>query len=288
MKAMSPRQRLLMGCVLISFSSVFVNLASVPSTVSAFYRVAIGGVVLSVLWWVRRARFSRRPAPAVLLAAAAIFFALDLGLWHRAIDLIGPGLSTLLASLQVFFMAAAGRVLFGQRLSWLQLASIPLALIGLSLLVGLDLDRIQGDYGLGVLLGLLTAMTYAGFMLSLRQAQAPTSRRLPIAELALVSLGSAALLAIAATAREESLAVELPIDWLWLGSLGTLCHVAGWLAIASSLPQVSTAVAGLTLTLQPMLTLVWDILIFGRSLSVLEGGGALLTLLAVQLGSRRG
>ena len=287
MKPMSPRHRLLVGCLLISFSSVFVGLSSVPSTVSAFYRVAIGGVVLAGLWLLRRARFSRAPTPWALLAAAAVFFALDLGFWHRAIDFVGPGLSTLLASLQVFFMAAAGRVLFGQRLTWAQLAAIPIALIGLTMLVGIDLDKLETGYGLGVVLGLLTALTYAGFMLCLRQAQAPGNQRLPIAELAIVSLASAVLLSGAAVQRGESLVVHEAIDWLWLGSLGTLCHVGGWLAIASSLPRVSTAVAGLTLTLQPMLTLVWDVLIFGRGLTLLEASGAVLTLVAVQLGSRR-
>lgn len=283
----SPRLRLLLGCVLISFSSVFAKLSSVGPTSSAFYRVAIGGAVLALLVLLAKAKLSRSPAPLLLLAGAALFFALDLGFWHRSILAIGPGLSTLLASLQVFFMAAAGFVFLGQKPARNQILAIPLAIAGLACIVGLDWSILSAEYRTGVLLGLLTAMTYAGYMMTLRQAQAPDSKRLPIAELALVSLLSALLLGGTALVEGQSLAITKGIDYVWLGCLGVLCHVCGWLCIAGSLPKLSPAVAGLTLTLQPVLTFVWDIVIFGRGVTAIEAVGGLVTVFAIYLGSRR-
>lgn len=283
---LSPRVRLLAGCVAISFSSVFANLTTVAPTVSAFYRVAIGGAVLTAILVVKRCPLTRRPTPVTLLLAAAVFFALDLALWHRSIEYIGPGLSTLLASFQVFFMTAAGLVFFGQRPSLQQLVAVPMAILGLALLVGLDWSVLSPEYRAGIVLGLLTAMTYAGYMLTLRQSQAGGSGRLPVTELAIVSLGSAGLLAVSVIVEGESFALGAPIDVVWLGCLGVVCHVGGWLLIASSLPRLSPAIAGLTLTMQPVLTLGWDILIFDRGLTLLEATGGLLTLTAIWLGSR--
>ena len=281
----SPRIRLLAGAFLISFSSVFANLASVPPTVSGFYRVAIGGVVLSavVIW--KRCRFSRRPAPLWLLAAAGLLFALDLGFWHRSIGYIGPGLSTLLASFQVFFMTAAGYFFFKQVPSRAQMAAVPLALAGLALIAGVDWQELPEDYRWGIVLGLLTGLTYAGYLLTLRQVQRPGVSQLPIAELAAVSMVTAAFLAVAAGFEGNSLVLTKAEDAVWLSCYGVICHVLGWILIASSLPRLRTAVAGLILTLQPVLTVVWDVLIFGRAFSALEAAGMSLTVGAIYLGS---
>jgi drug/metabolite transporter (DMT)-like permease len=164
----SPKTRLLIGAVLISFSLVFAKLATVPPTVSAFYRVAIGGMVLLVLTLVRRYHFTRQPAPWGLLVAAGVFFALDLGFWHSSIHYIGPGLSTLIASFQVFFMAGAGVLLFKQTLPKRQLIAIPLAILGLALITGLDWSSHSETYRWGIVFGLVTALTYASYLLTVR------------------------------------------------------------------------------------------------------------------------
>ncbi|MCA8944103.1 MAG: DMT family transporter [Planctomycetes bacterium] len=283
----SPQLRLFAGCALISFSSVFVTLSSVAPTVSAFYRVAIGGVVLLAILWRAKWPFTRAPVPYALLAGAIVFFALDLAFWHRSIEFVGPGLATLLASFQVFFMTAAGIVWFGQRPNRIQLLAIPLALFGLALVVGLDWSVLSEQYRDGVVFGLLTGLVYAGYLLCLRQAQTGGSGRLPVAELAVVSLGSAVLLAGSAFVEGRSLAIERPIDYLWLGCLAILCHVGGWLLIASSLPRVPTAIAGLLLTMQPVLTFFWDVMLFGRSFTATEVTGVALAILGVWLGARR-
>ena len=64
-----------------------------------------------------------------LVPAAA--FAADLWLWHRSILLVGPGLSTLLANTQVFFMALAGVWFYRERIGPRFVAGITLAFAGL-------------------------------------------------------------------------------------------------------------------------------------------------------------
>ncbi|MGH8312596.1 MAG: EamA family transporter, partial [Gammaproteobacteria bacterium] len=130
--------RLIAGAVMISFSAVFVELVSVSPATSAFYRVLFGGLILLaiVLW--RRERLRLKPAALAACGLAAVFFALDLSFWHRSILYVGPGVATLLANFQVFLLAAAGVIAFRERLTWFQMVAIPLAILGLVLLVGFD------------------------------------------------------------------------------------------------------------------------------------------------------
>lgn len=284
--AANPRLRLLAGAALISFTPVFTTLVSVPPTTSAFWRVLIGGVTL-VLWIaVSRRRWRLDAGVVAALVAAAVCFALDLWFWHRSILYVGPGLATLLANFQVFGMTLAGLLFLGQRPSAAQLLAIPLALAGLALIVGIDWGALPDQYRRGVVFGLLTALCYTGYLLAMRRTQTRADAGVPIPELAVMSLCTAALLGGAALADGSSLAVTRLEDVGWLLAYGVLCHVLGWLLITSSLSQVSAALVGLSLLLQPLLSFIWDILFFGRSVSLSEAAGASLALGAIYLGAR--
>jgi drug/metabolite transporter (DMT)-like permease len=283
----SPRVRLYVGATLISFSPVWVRLVSVAPTTSGFYRVLIGGIALTafLLFTGRRLEMSRRIL--LLVLASALFFALDLWFWHRSIVYIGPGLSTLLANFQVFFMMLAGVLLFGQRPRPSQLLAVPLALVGLGMIVGFDWRALPGDYRLGVVFGLLTAVAYTGYMLCMRSARSDAKRAVPVREIAVMSLACALLLGLSALATGDSLAVTSYVDATWLLAYGLLSHSLGLMFIASSLPKVATAEAGLALLLQPTLSFAWDVLIFARPLTPVDLAGALLALFAIWLGARQ-
>ncbi len=282
----NPLLRLFAGATFISFSPVWVKLADVSPTASGFYRLAIGGVALALFLAVsgRRLQLSKRAWQ--ILVVAAIFFALDIWFFHRSIIIVGPGLATLLSNFQVFFMMLAGVLLLGQRPHLLQLIAIPLALFGLGLIVGFDWNALSSDYRIGVILGLLAALFYAGYMLLMRAARRDSSDPLPVREVAVISLGSAVILGIAAIAEGESLLVPSMLDAVWLFNYGLFSQCLGLLLIASSLRMVTTTQAGIALLLQPTLSFTWDVLFFDRAMTALELVGAGLTLFAIYLGSR--
>ncbi|MDJ0814105.1 MAG: DMT family transporter [Woeseiaceae bacterium] len=285
--ASNPRLRLFAGAALISLSPVWVKLVSVSPTTSGFYRVLIGGVALSLYLLVMRKRlaFSRRVW--TLLVLAAVFFALDLWFWHRSIIYIGPGLSTLLANFQVFILMLVGILFLGQKPAAPQVVAIPLALVGLGMIVGFDWQGLPGDYRLGVILGLITAICYAGYLLTMRFSRQAAAADMPTREIAVVSLVSAALLGISALAEGQSLALTSMADVGWLAAYGILSHCLGYILIVSSLPQVSTTEAGIALLLQPTLSFVWDVLFFARPMTPMELAGAAIAIGAIYLGSRK-
>jgi len=282
----NPTLRLFIGAALISLSPVWVRLVDVAPSVSGFYRVLIGGAALVIYLLVTRRQLHLSKRAWWLLVAASVFLSLDLWFWHRSIIYVGPGLSTLLANFQVFFMMIAGIVFLRQVPRTAQIVAVPLALLGLAMIVGFDWAALPKDYKLGVVLGLLTALAYACYLLTLRLIREGSSFRVPTREMAVVSMMCSVILAITVLAEGESLAIGTYEDFGWLVGYGVLSHCLGWLFIASSLSEVTAVEAGIALLLQPTLSFVWDVLIFGREMTVIELAGASLALIAIYLGSR--
>ncbi|BEQ14847.1 DMT family transporter [Desulfoferula mesophila] len=279
---------LLAGATLISFSAVMVRLVSVGPTASAFYRVLIGGLALA-LWTRLRGKALWAGWSALGLAAlAGLLFALDLSLWHRAILLLGPGLSTILANFQVFAVAGVGVLVLGEKPGWRLGVSIPLAMLGLWLLVGVNWRELGDGYQHGVVLGLLTACAYGSYILCLRWSVRRVGGLDSMANVALISLVCAVILWLELLGSGESLAVSSAWDWGWLVVYGLICHAVGWVLISLALKQVAASRAALALLLQPTLSFVWDVVIFGRPTTALEAGGALLAVAAIYLGTTGG
>ena len=136
----SPQLRLFIGAALISLSPVWVKLVDVPPSTSGFYRVLFGSAALVVFLLVTRKRPSFSKTGLADAGDRRRFFRPDLWFWHRSINYIGPGLSTLLANFQVFIMMIAGFVLFKQIPRPIQLLAVPMALMGLALIVGTGLE----------------------------------------------------------------------------------------------------------------------------------------------------
>jgi drug/metabolite transporter (DMT)-like permease len=282
----NPTLRLFIGAALISLSPVWVELVHVSSTTSAFWRLAIGGVVIAAYLVVSRKRLQFGARVWSLLALAAFFLAADLWFYHRSMQFVGPGLATLLANFQVFVMAAAGFLVLRQRPTAKQLVAIPLAFAGLALIVGLDWGELPENYRRGIVFGLAAAVTYAAYLLAIRSSRHDAKTLVPSREIAVVSLFGAAMLGATALREGVPLAITHGPDLVWLVCYGVLSHGLGMLFITSSLPHVTTTQAGLALLLQPTLSFAWDVAFFARPMRPSEFVGAALALFAIYLGSR--
>ncbi|MBI5016141.1 MAG: DMT family transporter [Deltaproteobacteria bacterium] len=276
---------LLVGAFVISFSAVFVRLAHVGPTMAGFYRTFFGGLVLAAFTVARGEPLWRGRVPALWATVAGILFAVDLSCWHRSIHFIGPGLATILGNFQVFFLAAVGLLVFRERPSWRFFVSVPLAVGGLLLLVGLDWESLGPSYRSGLALGFATALAYTGYTLSLRHSRGLAGALTPAANLTGVSLVTAAIMGLEATVQGESFHIPDARTWGCLLAYGALCQALGWVAISRGIAKVPASRVGLLLLLQPMLTFVWDIVLFDRPTSAVEMGGAFLTVGAIYLGS---
>lgn len=280
----SPTLRLVLGAAMISFSPIFVRLVSVEAEVSAFYRVFFGAIILLSYLLFKRDYQPVNKQFLLIIVLAAFFFALDLGFWHKSIQYVGAGLSTLLANFQVIILTIVGFLFFKDKPTLLKLAAIPLALFGLFLILGTGDLQTKG-YLAGIIFGLLTAVSYAGYILCLRQARSGDDAHITtLQELTMVTVITVALLG--AYLLVNNISFELPredIGWMFL--YGLISQTIGWLLITSSLPYLPTSRVALILLLQPTLAYVWEVLFFNRLVTPLEATGALIAMVAIYIGS---
>lgn len=283
----------LLGAVLISLAPVLVRASALPPDLIAFYRMVFGMFwLLGLMAW--------RPAPKSIPTAtkapaqpfwrvffqpvallAGIAFAIDLFCWHRCIYILGPGLATLLANLQVLLVAAYG-VLSKQELPrkgfWF---AAPLALLGLGLIVSAStLPRAQVVPGL--LLGLGAALAYSTYLVLLRQIerQPGVDSRQTIFQ---VSLAAALLAAGVSILEGKALLIPDRQALFYLLAYGFLIQGLAWMLIARGMKEIPAWQASMTLLLQPVLALGWDMLFFQRHLNRIEDLGLMLTLGAIVL-----
>ncbi len=275
------------GAVLISFSAIWVQQADVGPAISGFYRNLFGGAFLLIFILLRRDALWRGGRPLLIALAAAVFFAVDLSLWHYSISFVGPGLATLVANCQVFFLACFGILIFKEAAGWRFLISIPLAVAGLFLLVGIDWSTLEDDYQLGVYLGLASAFAYALYLLVLRKSQRDTLRLSASVNLLIISFAAASIMGAEGYVRGESFLIPSLSSGMSLAAYGLFSHALGWIAISRGIAKVDASRAGLILLAQPTLTFIWDGLFFGRVLSLVEISGAALVLGAIYLGGSR-
>jgi drug/metabolite transporter (DMT)-like permease len=245
--------------------------------------------VLAALAWREDRRLGRRPARERRLAIpAGIFFAADLIFWHHAIADVGAGLATVLGNLQVVVVPLGAWAVLGERPERRIVAALPLVCAGIVLISGvLETGAYGADPARGVIFGILTGLTYGGFILVLRHGSADLRRPAgPLADATLVA--AVCCLAVAAV-----VGVDLVPRWpahAWLVLLALTSQVLGWVLINVSLPRPPAALTSVTLTIQPVGSILLGIVLLAESptaLQLLGVVGILAGLTTVALGRRR-
>ena len=255
-----------------------------PPTVIGFYRMLIGGLLLAFLFLRRRKlKDVYRVIPQAMLCS--LFCSLDLTFYHQGIRYVGPGLSTLLGNLQVFFLTIYGLVLLKERVKWTFFGAVPLAVAGLFMIVGFDWSGQAFTHKLGFFLGLASALSYSTYLLSLRRFLLRCQDLTSFEVMALVTLCTLPFLGVEAIIQGQSLAIPDLRNLLIISAYGVGSQVAGWCLLSKGLPKISVSLTGLLLLLQPAFSYLWEAILFSRKISPLEVIGTGLVLISLYLGN---
>jgi len=176
-------------------------------TIDGFYRLLFGGMMLLLIALLRRQHFRYNRQSLLFTTLAGLFFALDLVFWHQSIEYIGPGLATIIVNLQVFALAFVGIVVFRETVSWKFYLAIPIAVIGMYMLIGDDWAAETANYRFGVVLCFIALLNYTIYLFALRKSQSLTVRAPTIANLAVISLFGAAITGVIAIFQGVSFAI---------------------------------------------------------------------------------
>jgi drug/metabolite transporter (DMT)-like permease len=285
--AARPRAMAVGGALAIAFSAVLVRLADVSPSTAAVFRCAYAVPILYLLARAEDRRHGARPARDRRLAAiAGVFFAIDLVCWHHAIDDVGAGLATVLGNLQVAFVPLIAWAVLKEKPAGRLLATLPLMLAGIVLISGAVESGAYGDDpAQGVVFGVATGLSYAGFILVLRAGGSDLRRPAgPLFDATWV--GALGALAIGLAVGDVDLVPSWPAHG-WLVTLALTSQVVGWLLISASLPRLPAALTSLLLTIQPVGSVLLGVIIFSEAPSALQLVGVAAILTGLVMATRR-
>ena len=273
---------LLVGATCIALSPIFVRLADIDPTASAFWRVALAAPLL----WLAALASGARAAQLdwKMLVAAGFAFAGDLAFWHWSIRFTSVANSTLLANLASLFVTLAVWLFWRQRPSTTFAIGLAAALTGVVLLVNSSLSFSRTAL-LGDALGVVTAAFYAGYILAVKEVRDRGAGTLIV--MAVTTTITALFLFPVALVSGEALLPHSARGWLILAGLAWISHCAGQGLIAYSLAHLPAAFSSVSLLFQPVMAALFAWVLLGEPLVPLQIAGGVVVLGGIYL-ARRG
>jgi drug/metabolite transporter (DMT)-like permease len=283
---------LFLGAIGIAFAPIFVRLSETGPVTTAFYRLFFA---IPMLWiWsqidIRSAARKQRQKPRVprtryewkWVFLAGLFFAGDLAVWHWSIVFTTVANATLFANFAPIFVTFGAWLLFKEHISWLFLFGLVFALSGAALLIGVSFG-LGSQQVLGDALGLLTAVFYAGYILSIKQVRSMFSTSVTMMWSGIITC--VALFIIAFLSEDQLLAYTL-YGWSVLIGLALVSHTGGQAMIAYALAHLPASFASVALLLQPATAALLAWVILGETLGLIQGFGGILVLIGIFLAWR--
>ncbi len=211
----------------------------------------------------------------MLAFLSGVLLAVDLTLWHQSIAYIGAGLATILANIQVVFVAMFAWRFHHEQPTRRAFSIIPVILIGAVCISGLGQDSAYGVAPVaGTVLGVTSGLLYALFLLTFRASNRMLAR--PAGPLLDATMGaSVATLAFGQLDPGFSLELTWPSHG-YLLALALGSQVAGWLMITYALPRLAALETSLLMLVQPMVSLIVAALVLAERISWLQGLGIFL------------
>lgn len=275
---------LIIGCIVFGMGSVIVAHVPVGAYAMAFWRLAVAAVIFAILarWFAQKFPKNQKALHYAWLAGALL--GLDLGLWHESVYAVGPSISTLLNSLQIFWLSAIGVIWFREKLSILQIISLIMAVLGVALIGSPEFGHNQQALW-GFVSGLVSGLMLALSMVFVRKTH--EMAHIPIFPMMFhISLGGMAILLLPMILFNQS--NMLPQTWQQLGWIvvyGAVMQCFAWGMIAYSIPLLSLSLSGLLLLTEPVAALMIDFAFLDKEINGLQWFGAVLTMVAIYLGS---
>jgi drug/metabolite transporter (DMT)-like permease len=276
-----PRLTALMGAVAISFSGILYRLSAESPETAAFFRMLYALPILLLAVYFERREVGPMPRRSMWIAAGAgVLFAIDIIFWHRAVDAVGAGLATVLGNLQVVIVGVGAWLLFGERPSTRSLLAVPIVLLGIVLISGVLTQNSYGaDPALGAVMGIIAAFAYAFYLLVIRQI----GRRRAGEPVAISTAATAAVCLVAGAGLGT---LDLVPTWpahLWLVLLALSAQSLGYLLIGLSLPRLPSVVTSIIMLAQPVLSVLWAVLLISETPSLGQFAGVALLLGGIAL-----
>ena len=240
-------------------------------------RFALAAVLLLGLARLRREALPRGSTAATLVGLGAVGYVGMSLCYFFALERISAGLTALLLYFYPALVVVLGAVFLRNRPRPAALVCVALATVGTVLTIG----PVQGGQGLGVVLGLGSALIYASYILLSSRVHGVG----PFATAATVMSAGAVVMGILALATRPQLP-SAPSAWLALAGValvGGVLAVSTFFAALRLLGPTDTAVVS---TVEPVISIGVAALVLGERLGPVQVAGGAVVLAAVAVLAR--
>ena len=262
MQGIRPYQVVLLvvGVVAVSFAAIFIRLADAPALSIAFYRQAMASALflpLAIARWKEVRALSAAQLGVALLSG--VLLALHFATWIASLSFTTVAASVVLVTTSPIFVAAASRVLFGERVGTTTFIGIVIGLVGAAIVSG-------GDFGIsrraavGDLLALAGAIAAAGYLLAGRRLRAEMSLFAYVG----VVYTTCAVLLLPAAAFGARLSGFSPQTWLMFLLLASIPQALGHTVFNYLLKDMDATLVAISIMGEPIGSTLLALAFFGE------------------------
>lgn len=272
----NPYLAVLAGVIAVSFSSLFVRLATAPALIIATYRLLFTFLLLAPFALRKRDDLRAMGGKRLLLAAVGgLFLALHFVSWFISLNYTSVASSVVLVTTQPIFVVLGSLIFFRERISRLALVGVGLAITGSAIIGAADfqvgLKALAGD-----ILALFAAIMVAGYLLIGRHLR----RDVPLEAYTLVTYGSSSLALVTATlVTRTPFSGYPPRDWLLFAALALVCTIMGHTVFNWVLRYVPASVVSVSILGEPLGAILWASIFLGEppTLRQIVGGAVIFS-----------
>jgi DME family drug/metabolite transporter len=240
-------------------------------------------LVMALVTGAGRLRVARRDL-IPLAAMGAISIGIFHVLWAQAVVMIPIAVATVLNYTAPFFVVLFAWLLWHERPSRVQTASLLLAFAGCLLVTGAYDFRNSNLNWPGLLIGLSTGMTYGTLSIFGKNA---LKRYVPFTIMT-YAFGFGALTVFILQPGAILQSVNLPLGaWISMAVLTIFSTVTGFALYTNGLKYLSASSASITATLEPVIATALAFAVLGEMVGVIQMFGGVLVIAAVVLLARR-
>ncbi|MCI0573464.1 MAG: DMT family transporter [Myxococcaceae bacterium] len=245
-----------------------------------FLRFALAGGVLCGAVVLTREPWPRGRALLTLMLLGGVGYVGESLAYFRALEHAAPGLVALLLYLFPALVAGLAVVVDRERLSRTRVLALCAALLGSALTIG----PAGGGSARGVVLGLVSAFIYAGYVFISGRVMKQVN---PLPAAAVITSSAACVYGVLALGE----GVQLPAGvagWSSVVTMALVSTVAALVLLLAGMRQVGAVVASMLSTMEPLVAVLTGALFLGERLSATQLLGGALILGAVVALARAG